>query len=75
MAAASPWDKWWDWAAAWCSVKIILLSLGAGSFLSALAILLKLLHQESLAREVLVLTAIFLSVFCVGAFLLIKAVL
>ena len=75
MAAESPWDRWWDWAAAWCSVKIILLSLGAGSLLSALAILLKLLHQESLARAVLMLTAVFLSVFCLGAFLLVKAVL
>ena len=75
VAEASPWDRWWDWAAAWCSVKIILLSLGAGSLLSALAILLKLLHRHSLAHAVFMLAAVFFSAFCMGAFFLVKAVL
>ena len=29
VAMQSPWHHWGDWAAAWCSVKIILFSLGA----------------------------------------------
>ena len=75
MAEASPWDRWWDWAAAWCSVKIILLSLGTGLVLAALAILLTLLHRESVARAVLLLLVAPLTGFCVGVFFLVKAVL
>ncbi len=29
VAVQSPWQHWGDWAAAWCSMKIILFSLGS----------------------------------------------
>ena len=75
VAEASPWDRWWDWAAAWCSVKIILLSVGAGSVLAAVAVLLRLLHRESLAMAVLLLMVAPLAGICAGVFFLVKAVL
>jgi hypothetical protein len=53
VAGASPWNRWWDWAAVWCSVKIILLSLGVFSLLAAFETLLKILHRESLAKAIL----------------------
>ena len=75
VAEASPWDRWWDWAAAWCSVKVILLSAGAGSVLAAMSVLLTLLHRESLARAVLLLMVAPLAGVCAGVFFLVKAVL
>lgn len=75
MAQASPWDRWWDWAAAWCSVKIILLSLGIISLIAALGILLKSLNQEFWAKAILVLSAVPGLGVGLGAYYLVKALL
>jgi len=46
VAQSSPWSQLFDWAAAWCSVKIILLSLSLFLVLDAfLSLLIRMEHQ------------------------------
>ncbi len=75
VAEASPWDWWWDWAAVWCSLKIILLSLGVFSLIAAFETLLKVLNRESLAKAILFLRAVPGLGFGLGLYYLVKALL
>ena len=75
VAEASPWDEWWDWAAAWCSVKIILLSLGVWSLIAAFETLLKVSNRESLAKAILYLSALPSIGLGLGIYYLVKALL
>src|SRR5260370_32260089 len=75
VAQASPWDRWWDWAAAWCSMKIILLSMGVFSVIAAFGMLLKILNRESLAKAILFLNAVPALGFWLGVYYLLKALL
>ena len=49
VALASNWHAWGDWAAAWCSVKIILLCLGVALLLLWMALLLLVFERTSLS--------------------------
>jgi hypothetical protein len=73
VAQASPWDRWWDWAAAWCSVKLILLSLGVFSLMAALGTWLKGLNRKLWAKAMLGLSAVPSLGFGLGAYYLVKA--
>jgi hypothetical protein len=75
VAQASPWDRWWDWPAAWCSLKIILLSVGTFSFLVACRLLLKMWNQETLGKVLLGLIAVPSLGFWLGVYYLVKALL
>jgi hypothetical protein len=75
VAQLSPWDRWWDWAAAWCSLKIILLSLGIFSLIIAIGMLLKAFRRESLAKGILLLCAAPILGFWLGVYYLFKALL
>jgi hypothetical protein len=75
VAQSSPWNQWWDWPAAWCSVKIILLSTGAFSVLAALWMLLKILNRQSLARMIRFLSAAPGLGVLIGIYYLVKALL
>jgi hypothetical protein len=75
VARDSPWDRWWDWAAAWCSVKIILLSLGLSAVMAALGMMLKILRRESLGNVALLFSAGSAMGFWLGTYYLVKALL
>lgn len=75
IAMGSPWDRWWDWAAAWCSVKIILLSLGLASLMAALGMMLKISRLESLGNAILWCSFGPAMGFWLGAYYLVKALL
>jgi hypothetical protein len=75
VAQASPWSRWWDWAAAWCSLKLILASLGVFALLAAFSSLLDGYRRKWLANAVLLLGTAPGAVFWLGAYYLVKALL
>ena len=75
VAHESPWDRWWDWAAAWCSVKIILLSLGVLLLVRALGTWLKILDRELVGNAILRLSAAPCLGLALGSYYLVKALL
>ena len=75
VASSSPWERWWDWPAAWCSIKIILLSLGVALVTLSLALFARILHRKKLARFFLLLMTAPGLGFWAGMFLLVKALL
>lgn len=73
VARQSPWNHWWDWPAAWCSVKIILLSLGVFSIMTALRRMLKV--SRCWAKAILLLSSVSSLVCALGVYYLLKALL
>jgi hypothetical protein len=74
IARSSPWERWGDWPAAWCSLKVIFLSLGVFLVLSALGSLFKLSARKTPAKVVLTLISAPVAGFWLGLYYLIKAV-
>jgi hypothetical protein len=75
VARSSPWERWWDWLAAWCSIKIILLSLGATFVIAAVGLWLRVVRWRTLGTVVLLLGALPLAGLWMGAYYLVKALL
>ncbi len=73
IARESPWERWWDWAAAWCSVKIMLMSLGMSSLIGAAGILLKLSRRRLFSAIAFFLGATSSLGFLLGVYYLVKA--
>lgn len=69
------WSRFWEWAAAWCSMKIIFLSMGVMVILDALAHLF--IRSQNQIAELMTLTlAIFPALLLLfGLYDLVKAVL
>jgi len=74
IARSSPWERWGDWPAAWCSLKVIFMSLGVFLVLRALAGLLRLCARKTPGKVVLTLTGAPIAGFWLGLYYLIKAV-
>jgi hypothetical protein len=74
VARSSPWEKWGDWAAAWCSLKVILFSVGVFLVLFALGESLRLCAKKTLCSIVLTMTAAPIAGVWIGLFYFIKAV-
>ncbi len=74
VACSSPWERWGDWPAAWCSMKIILLSAGVFLVLCALAGWLGLSFRKMPGKLLLTLTSAPIVGFWLGLYCLIKAV-
>jgi len=75
VASASRWHQWGDWLAAWCSLKIILLSLGVLVLMISLTILLVLWERVNLARLTMLSTVAPALGVLLGVYFLIKALL
>ena len=73
IALESPWDRLWDWPAAWCSIKIMLLSLGVAALMAALGNVLNLTRRGTLGHAALLLSVGTAMGFCWGAYCLVKA--
>ena len=71
----STWRQLYDWPAAWCSVKIILLSLGLLLVIDATESFLALVRFKSVALFVLYLQVIPALGILAGSYYLIKALL
>ena len=74
-AKMSTWRNLYDWPAAWCSVKIILLSIGLFLVIDAIGSLLALIRLKSLALSVFLLHIVPASGILFGSYYLIKALL
>jgi ABC-type Fe3+ transport system permease subunit len=74
VAWASPWQHFFDWPAAWCSVKIILLCLGLALVLVYLARLLRNFGRPALAWFILGCSILPGAGLLAGFFLLLKAI-
>ena len=75
VATSSSWGKWLEFAAAWCSFKIILLSLGLFLVIESLVIILVAAKCHQLARAVYSLQIMPCFGFLIGGYYLIKALL
>ena len=75
VAASSSWGKWLQFAAAWCSFKIILLSLGLFLVIESLVVILAAAKGHQLARVVYFLHLMPCFGFLIGGYYLIKALL
>jgi hypothetical protein len=73
VAQASPWERWWDWPAAWCSLKIILLSVGVFLSLFALMEFLRLSAKNIPSKIVMTLTTAPVAGFWLGVYYFVKA--
>jgi hypothetical protein len=73
VARSSPWERWGDWPAAWCSLKIILLSVGVFLVLFALGEFLRISAQRTLSKIVLTMTGAPIAGFWIGLYYLTKA--
>jgi hypothetical protein len=74
-AKISTWSNLYDWPAAWCSVKIILLSVGLFLVIDAIGSLLALVRLKSLALSVFLLHIIPATGLLFGGYYLLKALL
>jgi hypothetical protein len=74
IARSSPWDRWGDWPAAWCSVKIILLSLGVFLLLHACGTLLTAVTRKTFGNLAMFLSAASTLGIWAGLYYLVKAV-
>lgn len=75
VARASPWQHWGDWSAAWCSFKIILLSLAGFLILFPHAFVLRLQQRKALATMIMLLTPLLFPIYLLGVYYLIKSLL
>ena len=75
VAHGALWQDFGDWAAAWCSMKIILLSAGIFVLLVSLGAALQVLQRETVAASLFVLAVSQVLMFLFGFYCLIKSVL
>ena len=75
MAASSAWGSWFNLAAAWCSCKIILLSLGLFLVIECLGTFLAVAGRRRLAWVIYALHLLPGLGFLTGGYYLIKALL
>jgi ABC-type Fe3+ transport system permease subunit len=75
VAKASPWNQFWDWPAAWCSLKVIFLSAGLFLLTGSLGLFLSSVQRKSAAQAMQFLSLVPLLVFCLGLFYFVKALL
>jgi hypothetical protein len=75
VAKASPWHRLGDWPAAWCSLKIVVLSLSGFLMVISLAESLVATGRETLAKLSLLLITAPILVFWMGLYCLVKAIL
>jgi len=75
VAASSSWGKWLELAAAWCSFKIMLLSLGLFLVLESLVAILASSQSHHFTRVVYSLHILPCFGFLMGSYYLIKALL
>ena len=75
VAMRSPWSRFFDWAASWCSVKIIVLSVAVLLAFEAVGGLLLTRKQETAALAVLALYAFSILLLLFGFYELVKAML
>jgi len=75
VATSSSWGKWLEFAAAWCSFKIILLSLGLFLVIESLVVILAASKNNHLSRVVYSLQLLPGFGFLIGGYYLIKALL
>ncbi|HTH46024.1 MAG TPA: hypothetical protein VMB21_00805 [Candidatus Limnocylindria bacterium] len=73
VARSSPWQHWGDWAAAWCSFKIILLSLAGFLILFPHAMVLQSQQRKTLPLLILATTPLLFPVYLAGVYYLIKS--
>ncbi len=73
VALNSQWASLGDWAAAWCSLKIILLSFGAFFLIVAIEGGLELLQTETLAKAMSFLIPLPGVSFCLGSYFFARA--
>jgi len=73
IARSSPWERWGDWPAAWCSLKVIFLSLGVFLVLRALGGLLRLSARKIPGKVILTLTGAPIAGLSLGLYYLIKS--
>lgn len=75
VARNTAWQNWYDWPAAWCSVKVILLSLGWLFLTFWLTTMVGLSVPKMLERVLVLLMALPCLGILGGMYLLVKAVL
>jgi len=75
VAGASSWLEPGDFAAAWCSLKIILLSVGLFLFIESAGTLLAVMRRKHLALTVFLLQVVPLLGFVSGSYCFVKALL
>jgi hypothetical protein len=75
VAKMSTWRQLYDWPAAWCSLKIIVLSLGLFLVIDAIGSLLALRGLKSMALSVFFLHIVPCLGILVGGYYLVKALL
>ncbi|HEV2695242.1 MAG TPA: hypothetical protein VG347_20280 [Verrucomicrobiae bacterium] len=74
-ASGTEWRHWLDWPAAWCSVKLILLSASLFLLIDSFRTLLLVLNRRRLAGKVFVFIALPFMGFFVGGYYLVKSLL
>ncbi|MDR3456849.1 MAG: hypothetical protein P4N60_05345 [Verrucomicrobiae bacterium] len=74
-ASHTTWRNLLDWPAAWCSLKVILLSTSLFLLIDSFGTLLLVLNRRRLAGKVFVLIALPFLGFFVGGYYLVKALL
>jgi len=75
VARATAWQNWYDWPAAWCSVKIILLSLGVFFLIFWVTAMFGLSLPKMMERLLVLLMTVPCLGVLAGMYLLVKAVL
>lgn len=75
VAIHSLWGRWFEWAAAWCSAKIILLSFAVLLAIDAIGTLLVRTGKELIGVVLLTSILIPMLLFLFGTYELVKAVL
>ena len=75
IAISSSWHRLFDVPAAWCSLKIILLSIGLFMVIESLGTILVRFKHKDLALAVFSMQILSLIVFLIGDYYLIKALL
>ena len=75
VASGSPWRRWGDWPAAWCSLKIILLSLAGFLILFPHAMVLRLQQRHTLSNLIMAATPFLFPIYLIGVYCLIKSLL
>ncbi len=73
VARESPWARWGDWPAAWCSLKIILLAFSGFLLVVSIRICSILFGRKGLARASLVLATLPAVALAAGLYYLVKA--
>lgn len=75
VARASRWDQPGDWMAVWCSLKIILLSVGSLCVVAGIGAWLRITRWRAFGITVMLICAMPAAGFLLGAYYLVKALL